>query len=294
MLNHRLGLFGASAVLLFAVTHCGDSDRSSSGGLHSNGGKPSNMGGAFQEGGASGAPLASGGTDDSGGTPGSANGGTGASGASHASGGGSSGGRADAGGSVAAGGAAGGQPDGSGGGACAPAPAPGGVYDGDLYVGSAEELGAAHAYSRITGCLTLGVALGDVSLPNLVSLGSLNAQSSTLTRLSLPNVQRIDGELWLYLNFSLTEVDLRRLKEVGGRLYIHRNIMLSSLQLIALESVNGSTTRFDTESGITGNIRLPECMLDVPKARFESFVLTSGLQNCSCSIECDLVTADGC
>lgn len=293
MQNHRLGVFGVCTLSLFAVTHCGDSGDSDSGaggsgnqaGLHASGGNSVGAGGSTPSGAGSGA-LAGGGADSNGGAPSETGGGAG--GDSDAAG---------LGGAPAAGHSgtqAGGVGD--GGALCAPDPPPaeGTVYDGDLALESGADIDAARSYSRITGCLTLDVAAGEVSLPNLVSIGSLHAQSSALTRLSLPNVQTIDGELWVYLNGSLTALDLRRLEEVGGRFYIHRNIALSDLQLISLRSVHGSTTNFDTDSEITGNIRLPACLLDVPKARFQTFAFTSGVPTCSCSVECDYVSVDGC
>ena len=294
MVNRRLGILGACVLSLFAVTHCGDSGGSDSGsggasgsgnqaGLHASGGKSSARGGSSS----AGAPIAGTDNDGNGGVPsettGGAGGTTGAAGDANGRGG-------EGGSDEAAGGA------GSSGAPCTsiPAPGEGTVYDGDLTLDSAADVDAARVYSRITGCLTLDVAAGEVLLPNLLSLGSLHAQSSSITRLSLPNVRSIDGELWIYLNGDLTELDLRHLEEVAGRLYIHRNIALTDLQLISLRSVQGSTTKLDGDSEITGNINLPACLLDIPKARFQSFAFTSAVPNCSCSAECDHVSVDGC
>lgn len=293
MLNRRSGILGACVLSLFAVTHCGDSGGSDSGaggasgsgnqaGLHASGGKSTGAGGTAPSSGASGAPLTPGGTDTNGGAPAEMGGG--------ASGAGLGGAPAVAMAGAPAGGAGGDGPP------CIPSspPAAGTVYDGDLNLESAADVAAARVYSRITGCLTLDVAAGEVALPNLLSLGSLHAQSSSITRLSLPNVRSIDGELWIYLNGNLTELDLRHLEDVAGRLYIHRNIALTDLQLISLRSVQGSTTKLDGDSEITGNINLPACLLDIPKARFQSFAFTSSVPNCSCSVECDHVSVDGC
>ena len=300
MVNRRLGILGACVLSLFAVTHCGDSGGSDSGsggasgsgnqaGLHASGGKSSGAGGTVSSSGASGAPLTPGGSDGSGGAPAELGGGASGTGLG-ASGAGLGG---------APGVAMAGAPAGGAGGDGPPCilsspPAAGNVYDGDLALDSAADVDAARVYSRITGCLTLDVAAGEVLLPNLLSLGSLHAQSSSITRLSLPNVRSIDGELWIYLNGKLAELDLRHLEEVAGRLYIHRNIALTDLQLISLRSVQGSTTKLDGDSEITGNINLPACLLDIPKARFQSFAFTSAVPNCSCSAECDHVSVDGC
>jgi hypothetical protein len=210
--------------------------------------------------------------------------------------GGNTGGASAATGGVATGGAigSGGEPTATGG-APEPTDCPelvgpepdlddGGVYDGDLVIGSSAELEALGTYSVITGNLTIGgsgtpggATIQEVDLSHLREVGKdLTIRGTGLTDLELPRLERVTGQLWVSLNLELLEVrmpelasvqdlyldtdtklvrsEFPKLEEVSGTLYIHRNIELVSWGLDALHSV-GSVT-------ITANASLPQCLVD--------------------------------
>ena len=58
-----------------------------------------------------------------------------------------------------------------------------------------------------------------------------------VTRLRLPNLTQIGGDLWFYLDFNLIELDLRSLETIGGRAWIYRDTLIDTLRLDALGTV---------------------------------------------------------
>lgn len=160
----------------------------------------------------------------------------------------------------------------------------GSVFDGDLSLMNDDDVATAASYSEITGDVHVGPEVTELVLPNLRTLGGdLSAEKTGLVRVSAPNLTRMEGTLWFYLNSSLLEVHLRSLEHVVGRVYIHRNAALTSLQLEALVEA-GAT------SEISGNSKLPSCYLDVLSERFV-FVMKAGPE-CTCRRSCGLVSTD--
>jgi hypothetical protein len=136
-------------------------------------------------------------------------------------------------------------------GACSIAP-PAEVGDsthGDLTIATADDAAAARDISDITGSLViLRSFAGVLDLPNLKRvggdvrlLGDMVATSdertwAAITELRLPNLERIEGELFLYLTGLLVETDLRSLQAVGERVYYMRNVALRRIGLDSLTS----------------------------------------------------------
>lgn len=122
------------------------------------------------------------------------------------------------------------------------------VLDGDLVIASLADAAAAEHVSEVSGTLRIAPSFpGVLSLPNLVRVGgdvyleghvvagAPEAEWAQITELRLPNLTRIDGQLFLYLTGALTETDLRKLKTVGERVYYMRNLALRRIGLDLLE-----------------------------------------------------------
>jgi hypothetical protein len=121
------------------------------------------------------------------------------------------------------------------------------VFDGDLFIVSAADGEAAAKWSEITGSLRIEPTYpGVLSLPNLERVGGDvylegNAVAgmeespwALITELRLPNLKSIGGQLFVYLTTQLVETDFRNLETVGYRVYYMRNLALRRIGLDAL------------------------------------------------------------
>jgi hypothetical protein len=128
-----------------------------------------------------------------------------------------------------------------------PAPEAGQVLDGDLTVSSVADAESALPIAEITGSLVIAPSFpGVLYLPNLRRVGAdvqlqgnavagrPESEWAAITELRLPNLERIDGELYLYLTGALVETDFRSLQTVGDRVYYMRNL---ALRRIGLDSI---------------------------------------------------------
>lgn len=139
---------------------------------------------------------------------------------------------------------------GAGGGDCAPVPVPsGGKVCADILIDSAAAATAAADCIEATGGLTISPTFtGTVELPRLRKVGKdvrrdgapkpTNASDpAQTTRVRLPNVTEIGGDLWFYLDFNLVELDLRSVVTIGGRAWVYRDTLIRTLRLDALHTV---------------------------------------------------------
>lgn len=172
-------------------------------------------------------------------------------------------------------------------------PGPGQPFDGDIVLTTQEEVDAARGYSELSGNLTILGTLGlSVELPNLTRIGGdLRADSTEIERLSLPHLDAIGGELWLYLNQALLEVDLRNLTTVGEQVFIDRNIAVTAAQLFALEEIGGEPA---TGFVFTGQLALPSCFEERLVELYPGISITAGngLMCSDCSFSCGGLAAN--
>lgn len=135
-------------------------------------------------------------------------------------------------------------------GPCAPVPVPeGGQPCAELLIDSAAAAAAAQSCTEVTGSLVVSpFFVGTIDLPRLTKVGgdvrrdgakapSNPNDTGQTTRLRLPNVTQIGGDLWFYLDLNLVELDLRSVKRIGGRGWVYRDTLISTLRLDALREV---------------------------------------------------------
>lgn len=158
------------------------------------------------------------------------------------------------------------------------------VFEGDYTITGQSSVDAAVLFSEITG--TLGVSprsavdLDVIELPGLERVGgSIAASGSTVTRLALPRLESVSGDLLLIDNAGLVAADFRSLSSIGGALSVTGTSSLASLNMAALTSVAGDVT--------FGSSALANCEVQ--------FVLdnlgigssyTDGRDDCSCTLVC--------
>ncbi len=131
-------------------------------------------------------------------------------------------------------------------------PEAGATLDGDLIVGSLQDAEAALTISEVGGSLVITRSFpGELYLPHLRRVGhdvrlqgdaAMGPESSwaAITRLRLPHLESVGGELYVYLTGSLVETDFRGLKTVGVRVYYMRNLALRRIGLDSLTSASVS------------------------------------------------------
>jgi hypothetical protein len=170
-----------------------------------------------------------------------------------------------------------------------------GAFEGDVILSTSGDVAAIADFAEIRGSLrVLSTYSGVLDLPNLRSLGgdlhvegtpSPAAVVSQLTSLRLPNLERIDGEVWIYLAWNLGEVDLRSLESVAGQLFIMRNVSLRVARLDALGEVGGGMT-FQAQTS------LPSCVTD-PVSLLAGLTLANGAADtrCHCESPCGYLQA---
>lgn len=94
------------------------------------------------------------------------------------------------------------------------------TFVGDIRINSKSDLDQFSDYKRIDGHVTIGS-------PNLVNL-------------QWPNLEKIDGFLFIWENPALRTIDLSSLREVGGTLLIRENNKLTQASFPALEKIGGT------------------------------------------------------
>jgi hypothetical protein len=167
--------------------------------------------------------------------------------------------------------------------------------DGDLVVNGGVSDLVRDQITEVRGSLIVKQSDLPIALPRLQRvLGDLRMDSTPVVEFSAPSLTRVGGDVWFYLNSSpagvaegigLQTLDLRNLKTIGGRLFIHRNAELTSLQLDALTEVGGSRE-------ISGNARLPQCLLVNLSERFSIDPESNGPAKCTCQTHCSTITAN--
>ena len=174
---------------------------------------------------------------------------------------------------------------------CIPAREPqgSGVFEGDVTLSKPSDVAAIADFAEIRGSLRiLPTYAGVVDLPSLQKLGgdlhvddplSPAIESIQLTSLRVPNLQRIDGELWIYLALKLTELDLHSLESVAGRVFIMRNLSLRIVRLDRLTAAGGVIFSAQTS--------LPSCATEaVPVLTDVTLANGSADTDCHCESPC--------
>jgi hypothetical protein len=118
-----------------------------------------------------------------------------------------------------------------------------------------------------TGSVTVSpLFVGIADLPGLRKVGGdvrrdgaaapVNASDpAQVTRVRMPSLTEIGGDLWFYLDFNLVELDLRGLTTVGGRAWVYRDTLIDTLRLDALKTVG-------RDFYIADVFRLPDCVAE--------------------------------
>lgn len=214
------------------------------------------------------------------------------------------GGASTTGGSGGAGPGGSGGATGTGGGgagaACAPVPAADeGTVCTDLLITTTSDVAAAQACAEVTGSVVISpLFVGTVDLPQLRRVGKdvrrENAKAAVdptdpaqTTRVRLPNVTFIGGDLWFYLDFNLTELDLRSVEAIGGRAWVYRDTEIHTLRLDALHQVA-------RDFYIADVFRLPDCVAKdiashVTTGESSSAIGRKTPANCHCERVCNHV-----
>jgi hypothetical protein len=134
-----------------------------------------------------------------------------------------------------------------------------------LLIDSAAAAVAAQDCTEATGSVIVSPSfVGTVDLPRLRKVGkdirrdgaaapSDPNNPAQTTRVRLPNVTQIGGELWFYLDFKLVELDLRSVETITGRAWIYRDTLIHTLRLDALHQVG-------KDFYIADVVRLPDCV----------------------------------
>ena len=103
------------------------------------------------------------------------------------------------------------------------------------------------------------VAVPDVNLPSLERAGALTLTGNArMALLRMPALSNVEMALTVAANSVLESVEMTALESVSGSLIISDNAMLARLELAVLESVGALT--------VTGNARLPQCVVDALNA----------------------------
>jgi hypothetical protein len=125
----------------------------------------------------------------------------------------------------------------------------GGKVCTDILIDTAAAVIAAQDCTEATGGVTIFPSfVGTVDLPRLRRVGkdvrrdgapkpANAADPAQTTRVRLPNVTAIDGDLWFYLDFNLVELDLRSVETIAGRAWVYRDTVIDTLRLDALHTV---------------------------------------------------------
>lgn len=170
-----------------------------------------------------------------------------------------------------------------------------GAFEGDVTLSTPDDVAAIADLAEIRGSLrVLSTYSGVLDLPNLRLLrGDLHVEGTPgpatvvnqLTSLRLPNLERIDGEVWIYLAWNLGELDLRSLESVAGQLFIMRNVSMRVARLDALAEVAGGVT-FQAQTS------LPSCVTD-PVPLLADTALANGAADtrCHCESPCGYLEA---
>jgi hypothetical protein len=163
--------------------------------------------------------------------------------------------------------------------------------DGDWIVDGVPSEFTVSEVTELRGNLAIKQSPLPIELPRLQHIvGDLRMDAGAAESFVAPNLTRVDGDVWFYLNaatpdgVALRRVDLRNLKSVGGRVFIHRNASLTELQLDALSEVGGL---FE----ISGNLKLPQCMLLPVVTRFGMSPESNGSASCTCERSCGVIRA---
>lgn len=165
------------------------------------------------------------------------------------------------------------------------------TFDGDLLIVDDASLAAARKYTDVTGMVRVDPAfVGNVDLPNLISVGSdLAAESaivsspapaiveSHIKRLRAPRLTTVGGQLWIYLNFELTELDVRALTSAAS-VFIDRN---TNLQMVRFDAYPADLS-FDAPLADCLAPAFPKVLVTKPERAL----------TCACSSECGHVVAD--
>lgn len=170
-----------------------------------------------------------------------------------------------------------------------------GAFVGDVTLATEDDVAAIADVAEIHGSLRVTETFsGVLSLPNLTYLGGeLHVEGSDgppslpnqVTSVRLPNLERIDGQLWLYLAWNLRELDLRSLESVGGQIFIMRNISLQVARFDSLTEVEGGVT-------FSAQLSLPGCITEpFPLIGGESLANGSADQDCHCESPCGYLQA---
>jgi hypothetical protein len=130
----------------------------------------------------------------------------------------------------------------------APPPAAGAVWSGALEIGTAADVAAARGYAEVTGGIFVDAAFsGVVDLPDIVSVGGdVYIESTGVTAVRMPNLSRLTGMLWMYLNLSLSEADFRSVG-VASRVFINRNPKLTLIRMDSLRQADGGLEITDAQ-----------------------------------------------
>ena len=162
-----------------------------------------------------------------------------------------------------------------------------GVLEGDVILRRPSDVVAISGFAEIRGSLhILPTYSGVVDLPNLQKLGGdLHVEGTSspttgtilLTTLRLPNLQRIDGGLWMYLASQLVELDLHSLESVAGEVFIMRNLSLRVVRLDRLTAVDDSVI-------FSAQTSLPSCAT-VAVSVLTDVTLANGFADTDCHCE---------
>jgi hypothetical protein len=124
---------------------------------------------------------------------------------------------------------------------------------------------AAQDCTEVTGSVTVSpFFVGTVELPRLRKVGkdvrrdgaaapTDASNPAQTTRVRLPNVTQIGGDLWFYLDFNLVELDLRSVETISGRAWVYRDTLIHTLRLDALHQVG-------RDFYIAAVFQLPDCV----------------------------------
>ena len=103
----------------------------------------------------------------------------------------------------------------------------GGSVCTDVLISNTASLAAAMNCVEVTGSLAMSLTfVGTVELPRLRKVGKDVRRDGApapknpndpaqVTRLRLPNLTQIGGDLWFYLDYNLIELDLRSVETSG-------------------------------------------------------------------------------
>jgi len=167
---------------------------------------------------------------------------------------------------------------------------------GDIVIVNAADATTARDCTEATGGVTISpLFVGTVDLPRLrkvakdVRRDGANAPAmagdpAMTTRVLLPNVTEIGGDLWFYLDFNLVELDLRSLQTVAGRSWIYRDTMIHTLRLDVLQHVG-------LDFYIADVFQLPDCVVQdiashVTAGQSLDVLGTKTPANCHCESVC--------